>query len=376
MVAAAREQGVPLLAVPGRRAVHRRHQGGLRRAGGGRAGRAGGGGRPSTARSPPPRPAAGASRGCWRSGPGRNGAAAVLDAAGRLLGLGRRGRRAPGRGGRARWPTGCSSGVCAPAPRSAPPPAPCACSRWAPAGCAALLAVSGAGDGADRLVLQGMVSLLSLELERRHLLGADRRRERAGALRRILAPGVTPTQAAHLLAVAGLPARVRGLAVEPGAGDSAEVAADLALALPGGLVRVHEGLVEALAVEEVDAPARAGPVRPGPAGRRRAGGVRSPGVGLGARGPLGRGRQPPLGSGRGVGRAGQRRAAAVPGRRRRARVASPTRCCCRWSRPTAPAPCCRPSRPGWSWAARPRRPPNGWACTGTPCATGSTGPRC
>ena len=34
-----------------------------------------------------------------------------------------------------------------------------------------LLAVSGAGDGADRLVLQGMVSLLSLELERRHLLG-------------------------------------------------------------------------------------------------------------------------------------------------------------------------------------------------------------
>ena len=52
-----------------------------------------------------------------------------------------------------------------------------------------LLAVSGAGDGADRLVLQGMVSLLSLELERRHLLGADRRRERAGALRRILAPG-------------------------------------------------------------------------------------------------------------------------------------------------------------------------------------------
>ena len=118
-----------------------------------------------------------------------------------------------------------------------------------------LLAVSGAGDGADRLVLQGMVSLLSLELERRHLLGADRRRERAGALRRVLAPGVTPTQAAHLLAVAGLPARVRGLAVEAGAGDAVEVAADLALALPGGLVRVHEGLVEALAVEDVDAPA-------------------------------------------------------------------------------------------------------------------------
>ena len=184
-----------------------------------------------------------------------------------------------------------------PAPRSAPPPAPCACSRWGRDGCRGLLAVSGAGDGADRLVLQGMVSLLSLELERRHLLGADRRRERAGALRRILAPGVAPSQAAHLLAVAGLPARVRGLAVEPGAGDSTEVAADLALALPGGLVRVHEGLVEALAVEEVDAAAVLARFARRSAGRRRAGRVRSPGVGLGAGGALGRGRQPPVGSG-------------------------------------------------------------------------------
>ncbi len=183
-----------------------------------------------------------------------NGAAAVLDAAGRLLTSAGEGAEhlvaaaAPlaedllERGLRASASVGTAAGTV----------------RLQPLGARrvrGLLAVSGAGDGADRLVLQGMVSLLSLELERRHLLGADRRRERAGALRRILAPGVAPSQAAHLLAVAGLPARVRGLAVEPGAGDSTEVAADLALALPGGLVRVHEGLVEALAVEEVDAPA-------------------------------------------------------------------------------------------------------------------------
>src|SRR3954462_7136638 len=187
-------------------------------------------------------------------GPGANGAAAVLDAAGRLLTSAGDGAEhlveaaaslADGlldRGLRASASVDTAAGIV----------------RLQPLGARrvrGLLAVSGAGDGADRLVLQAMVSLLSLELERRHLLGADRRRERAGALRRILAPGVAPSQAAHLLAVAGLPSRVRGLAVEPGAGDATEVAADLALALPGGLVRVHEGLVEALTVEEVDAPA-------------------------------------------------------------------------------------------------------------------------
>lgn len=186
-----------------------------------------------------------------------NGPAAVLDAAGRLLAVAGEGAEdmaaaagplADGlleRGLRASASVGTPAGAV----------------RLLPLGARrvrGLLAVSGTGGGADRLVLQGMVSLLSLELERRHLLGADRRRERAGALRRILAPGVTPAQAAHLLALAGLPSRVRALAVGPGAGDSAEVAADLALALPGGLVRVHEGLVEALAVEQVDATALLG----------------------------------------------------------------------------------------------------------------------
>ena len=115
-----------------------------------------------------------------------------------------------------------------------------------------LLAVGGHGEGADRLVLQGMVSLLSLDLERRHLMGADRRRERAELVGRLLSAGVDGDRAFSLLRVAGLPDQVQGLAVAAAGHDATEVAADLALALPGGLVRVHDGLVEAVAGRDVD----------------------------------------------------------------------------------------------------------------------------
>lgn len=123
-----------------------------------------------------------------------------------------------------------------------------------------LLAVGGPGDGSDRLVLQGMVSLLSLDLERRHLMGADRRRERAELVGRLLSLGGSAggsggedgAAASALLRVAGLPDRVRGLAVAASGPDAGEVAADLALALPGGLVRVDAGLVEAVVGHDVD----------------------------------------------------------------------------------------------------------------------------
>lgn len=115
-----------------------------------------------------------------------------------------------------------------------------------------LLAVGGPRSGADRLVLQGMVSLLSLDLERRHLMGSDRRRERAELLGRLLSMGADADRASSLLRLAGLPDQVQGLAVAPAAEDAAELAADLALALPGGLVRVHAGLVEAVAGHDVD----------------------------------------------------------------------------------------------------------------------------
>ena len=119
-----------------------------------------------------------------------------------------------------------------------------------------LLAVGGLGAGADRLVLQGMVSLLSLDLERRHLMGADRRRERAELVGRLLSvgrsAGADGGRAASLLRLAGLPDQVQGLAVAAAGHDATDVAADLALALPGGLVRVHDGLVEAVAGDDVD----------------------------------------------------------------------------------------------------------------------------
>jgi purine catabolism regulator len=137
----------------------------------------------------------------------------------------------------------------------------------------------------------GLVSLLSLELERRHLADEPERRRRSALLGRLLAEGVSAEQARDVLAVAGLSGdTVRTVAVEPpppadpgtgagagagaggggrarptvraaaGAGGGAEtglraeaaadLAADLALALPGGLVRVRDGLVEAVVGED------------------------------------------------------------------------------------------------------------------------------
>ncbi|MGV9255213.1 PucR family transcriptional regulator ligand-binding domain-containing protein [Streptomyces sp. NPDC003697] len=114
-----------------------------------------------------------------------------------------------------------------------------------------------AGDlGPDaRLLIPGLVSLLSLELERRHLADEPERRRRAGMLGRLLDDATTADQAADVLTSAGLAAdTVCGVVVQVPAGDrgqdsaqaARDIAADLALAVPGGLVRSRGGLVEAV----------------------------------------------------------------------------------------------------------------------------------
>ncbi|WP_345657504.1 PucR family transcriptional regulator [Streptomyces siamensis] len=121
-----------------------------------------------------------------------------------------------------------------------------------------LLVLVGALAPDDRMPASGLVSLLSLELERRHLADEPERRRRSALLGRLLAEDVSAEHARDALAVAGLASdTVRTVAVEPvgGAATStdvvAEMAADLALAVPGGLVRVRDGLVEAVVGEDL-----------------------------------------------------------------------------------------------------------------------------
>ncbi len=97
-----------------------------------------------------------------------------------------------------------------------------------------------------------LVSLLTRELERRHLADEPRRRARAETLTELLA--VTSDERAEpMLAALGLSSpTVRGIAVRIRPDEAGELAADLALALPGGLVRHRGDTVEALAVDGVD----------------------------------------------------------------------------------------------------------------------------
>ncbi|MFJ9035673.1 PucR family transcriptional regulator [Streptomyces sp. NPDC102406] len=120
-----------------------------------------------------------------------------------------------------------------------------------------------------RLLISGLVSLLSLELERRHLADEPERRRRAGLLGRLLDASTTGEQAADVLAEAGLAAdAVRGVVVAaPGAEAAREIAADLALAVPGGLTRTRGALVEAVVGDGLDPEAALGHFAPGcPAG--------------------------------------------------------------------------------------------------------------
>ncbi|WP_329398517.1 PucR family transcriptional regulator [Streptomyces lydicus] len=139
-----------------------------------------------------------------------------------------------------------------------------------------LLLLTGRPDDAARSVVPGLVSLLSLELERRHLRDEPERRRRSALLSELLAAeDPAADRARDMLHSVGLTAeRVRGVVVEPedgreaadgAAGEAAaaaaqEMAADLALAIPGGLVRVTGtgpggapgGLIEAVVGEDLD----------------------------------------------------------------------------------------------------------------------------
>lgn len=142
-----------------------------------------------------------------------------------------------------------------------------------------LLVLVGEVGAEARMLVSGLVSLLSLELERRHLAGEPERRHRAALLGRLLSPEVTAARARDVLAAAGLSASaVRAVTVGAatsgegpatsgegpamsGTGPAAsggetappgELAAALALAVPGGLVRVRDGRVEAVVGEGLD----------------------------------------------------------------------------------------------------------------------------
>ncbi|MFF5390369.1 PucR family transcriptional regulator [Streptomyces sp. NPDC013012] len=103
-----------------------------------------------------------------------------------------------------------------------------------------------------RLLISVLVSLLSVELERRHLADEPQRRRRAALLARLFHPDVTADQARALLRTADVAsASVRAVAVRA-AGEPVELAADLALAVPGGLARVTGETVEMVVPEDVD----------------------------------------------------------------------------------------------------------------------------
>jgi PucR family transcriptional regulator, purine catabolism regulatory protein len=103
-----------------------------------------------------------------------------------------------------------------------------------------------------------LVSLLSLELERRHLAGEPERRRRASVLGRLLQGRTDAARAREMLEAAGLVSQsVRVVALGPGEEGStpmSDLVADLAPAVRGGLVRVHQGAVEAVVGDDVDVP--------------------------------------------------------------------------------------------------------------------------
>ncbi len=141
----------------------------------------------------------------------------------------------------------------------------------------AWLLVAGPADRVgSNLVAGDLVSLLSLELERVHGLGATRQRDRAQVLARLARGTVDDLVAARWLEAAGLPGGDLQAAVVA-APHAAELAADLAGALPDALTREveigEEKAVEVAVPVGVDLAAVLGTLAP----------ARPAGIGMGVR---------------------------------------------------------------------------------------------
>ncbi|WP_219418023.1 PucR family transcriptional regulator [Pseudonocardia nigra] len=120
----------------------------------------------------------------------------------------------------------------------------------------AWLLLDGPVDGPSSAQVTGdLVSLLSLELERRHGLTAAGRRGRAQVVARLARGAVDDLVAARLLESVGLPDGDLRAAVIAAPGDADDLAADLSASLPDALTRVVDELVELAVPTAVDLPA-------------------------------------------------------------------------------------------------------------------------
>ncbi|MFC4948968.1 PucR family transcriptional regulator [Pseudonocardia sp. GCM10023141] len=138
----------------------------------------------------------------------------------------------------------------------------------------AWLLLDGPSDAAvSHQVTGDLVSLLSLELERRHGLGAAQRRGRAQVLARLARGTVDDLVAAKWLESVGLPDTDLRAAAVAAPSDADDLAADLAAAMPGALVRVAGEIVELAVPVDADLPAALATLVP----------TRAAGIGIGVR---------------------------------------------------------------------------------------------
>lgn len=126
---------------------------------------------------------------------------------------------------------------------------------------------------AHQQLASSLVSLLSLELERRHGLTAAQRRGRANVLERLTRAAVDDGLATRWLASAGLSGGELRAAVIASPDDAPDLAADLLTSLPDALVRVADDTVELAVPVVTDLPLILGTLAPG----------RPAGIGIGVR---------------------------------------------------------------------------------------------